>query len=380
MAWAPSQSSSNGLEYPNGNEIYFPDSLPTAPLIKISHAKFLAKDASEQNRFLETLKGPGFSYLHLADTPEGKRLLSTVEELFSLSRDIFALPQEERERWRQDFDSPYPWTGLRHRGAGVADDKGTRDWSQFMNVGKTEILDESKAMPLPDLLNQHRKLLRSFTEQAHAVLITLLESINDALGLPPGTLPSMHRFEAKGTDQMRFTYAKREDSSEQLADSGAGESTKANGLSDIALPGHRDASTITILFNKQAGLQILPPEEAQKSPMEQKWPYVKPLPGHAIINIGDAMVTYTNGLLRSTPHRVVAPPGAYPGVERYSIVYFMRPGDEEVLRRLEGSDLIPPLKAGQNGEDDGMTGAEWVKKRFRKIQANRGIIRDEKHR
>lgn len=350
------------------DEIFFPEDIPTAPLIKISHAKFLDKDAAEQNRFLETLKGPGFAYVHLADSSEGRRLLGTVEELFALSKQLFAIPMEEKMQYPQDYDNDHPWTGFRQPGTGLADHHGNRDWSQFMNIGKTELLDKSKPMPLPSLLNQHRNLLRSYMEQAHAVLITLLSSLNDALGLPKDTLPSMHRFPARGTDQMRFTYAKRE------------EGTGAARLSKIALPGHRDASTITILFNREAGLQILPPEEAHKPAPEQTWLYVKPLPGHAIINIGDAMVTYTNGLLRSTPHRVVAPPGvvAYPGMRRYSVVYFMRPGDDEVLRRLDGSGLIPPLREGEKDEE--VTGREWVKKRFLAIHQNRGIIKDHKHR
>lgn len=350
------------------DEVLFPEDIPTAPLIKISHAKFLAKDAAEQNRFLETLKGPGFAYIHLADSTDGRRLLAAVEELFTLSKQLFALPEEEKMQYVHNYNNDHWWTGFRHQGSGIADHHGHRDWSQFMNIGKTELLDESKPMPLPELLNQHRKLLRSYMEQAHAVLLTLISSLNDALGLPKDTLPSMHRFLAQGTDQMRFTYAKRE------GDPAGPDKT----LGDIALPGHRDASTITILFNREAGLQILPPEEASRPPPDQRWLYVKPLPGHAVINIGDAMVTYTNGLLRSTPHRVVAPPGAYPGMQRYSIVYFMRPGDDEVLRRLEGSELIPPLRDGES--DDKITGREWVRNRFMAIRQNKGIIKDHKHR
>ena len=37
------------------------------------------------------------------------------------------------------------------------------------------------------------------------------------------------------------------------------------------------------------------------------------LAGHAIVNLGDAMVNFTNGLLRSNIHRVVSPPGEQAG-------------------------------------------------------------------
>ena len=41
---------------------------------------------------------------------------------------------------------------------------------------------------------------------------------------------------------------------------------------------------MTILFNRLGGLQVLPPGEGAE------WCYVKPLAGHAIVNLGDAMV------------------------------------------------------------------------------------------
>ena len=40
-------------------------------------------------------------------------------------------------------------------------------------------------------------------------------------------------------------------------------------------------------------------------PGTDKWQYVKPIPGHAICNIGDAMTIFSGGLLKSNLHRVV---------------------------------------------------------------------------
>lgn len=39
------------------------------------------------------------------------------------------------------------------------------------------------------------------------------------------------------------------------------------------------------------------------------WVYVLPLPNHAIVNLGDALVKFSVGVLRSDNHRVVLPPG-----------------------------------------------------------------------
>lgn len=98
---------------------------------------------------------------------------------------------------------------------------------------------------------------------------------------------------------------------------------------------------------------------------------MKPLAGHCIVNLGDAMVKFTNGLLRSNIHRVVSPPGEQAKETRYSVVYFARPEDEVVLKRLEGSDVIPELKEGEQNEE--MNSKEWIKlqaMRLRKVDGN----------
>jgi isopenicillin N synthase-like dioxygenase len=80
-----------------------------------------------------------------------------------------------------------------------------------------------------------------------------------------------------------------------------------------ALGEHTDFGSLTILFNRIGGLQVL-------LPGTQDWVYVKPVPGCAIINLGDAMVKFSAGLLRSNLHRVVSPPGRQAELVRYSLV------------------------------------------------------------
>lgn len=46
------------------------------------------------------------------------------------------------------------------------------------------------------------------------------------------------------------------------------------------------------------GLQVLVPGT-------QDWQYVKPIEGHAICNLGDAMVIFSGGILHANLHRVV---------------------------------------------------------------------------
>jgi isopenicillin N synthase-like dioxygenase len=113
-----------------------------------------------------------------------------------------------------------------------------------------------------------------------------------------------------------------------------------------------------VLFNVLGGLQILPSAADANLHDDSAWQFVPPAPGCAIINMGDSMVKFSNGLLRSNLHRVTYAPGDQAALDRYSLAYFARPEDQVILKRLEGSDVIPPLADGVVEKE--MTSLEWV--------------------
>ena len=92
---------------------------------------------------------------------------------------------------------------------------------------------------------------------------------------------------------------------------------------------------------------------------------MRPLPGHAIVNLGDALVKFSHGLLRSNIHRVLTPPGRDAGRERYCLVYFSRPEDGVLLRRLE-SEVIPRLREGE--VEEVVDAKEWVLRRAMSVR------------
>lgn len=68
------------------------------------------------------------------------------------------------------------------------------------------------------------------------------------------------------------------------------------------------------------GLQVL-------HPILDRWMYVKPLDGYAVVNIGDSLRHMSQRRLKSCLHRVVP----FPGKEyenRTSVIYFLRPEKE----------------------------------------------------
>lgn len=149
----------------------------------------------------------------------------------------------------------------------------------------------------------------------------------------------MHRIDGRSGDQIRFVKAPPQPKDDQRT----------------ALGEHTDFGSVTVLFNRLGGLQVLPPGR------DAQWCYVKPLDNHAIINLGDAMVKFTNGLLRSNIHRVSAPPGNQAEHNRYSLVYFNRPEDDVMLKRLDGSDVIPPLADDEVEEE--INSKDWIIRR-----------------
>ncbi|EXJ92350.1 hypothetical protein A1O3_00900 [Capronia epimyces CBS 606.96] len=313
----------------------FPEDVPTAPLLRLSLARLLDRDTQEIDRFVRACEDLGFFYLDL--TGPGDSLLADADQLFEVGSELFELPLEEKRKY--DFMHKNSYFGYKGYGANVVDRSGNLDRNEFYNVSKDDILGISDPWPAPGVLDARRPLLKSFISSAHGIVTLVLELLNDHLKLPPKTLQDMHRLEGHSGDQVRFIKAPPQPRDDRRT----------------ALGEHTDFGSVTVLFNRLGGLQVLPPGR------DAQWCYVKPLPNHAIINLGDAMVKFTNGLLRSNIHRVVAPPGQQADRTRYSLVYFNRPEDDVLLKRLDASDLIPPLDADEVEEE--INSKDWIIRR-----------------
>lgn len=76
---------------------------------------------------------------------------------------------------------------------------------------------------------------------------------------------------------------------------------------------HKDSGFLTfVLQDAEEGLEI----EAQ----DGTWIKARPLQNSFVVNIGELLELATNGYLRATVHRVVAPP---PGAERLAVAFFL---------------------------------------------------------
>jgi isopenicillin N synthase-like dioxygenase len=120
-----------------------------------------------------------------------------------------------------------------------------------------------------------------------------------------------------------------------------------------------------MLFTVLGGLQILP---EGKDSENDEWLWVKPAPQCAIVNLGDAMVRFTNGLFKSPLNRVAYAPGDQAQLTRCSLAYFTRPEDSCLMKAVEGSSRIPKL---DDDEDGIVTAGEWVRTRVRVAQVQK---------
>lgn len=201
-------------------------------------------------------------------------------------------------------------------------------------------------LPLPEPFEKGRETFLSFIRTSHSIVTLVLNLFNESLDLPDGTLASLHELNAASSDAVRIIRTPPLPPSER---------------DSIVLREHTDYGSLTLLYNTLGGLQVLPRGE------DSTYVYVEPLPGHMIVNIGDALEKFTNGLLRANMHRVVPPPGAQGDFLRHSLVYFLRPNDDVHLKRIEGSKRIPALEDGVVEED--IDTRNWIVRDFKANQA-----------
>jgi isopenicillin N synthase-like dioxygenase len=139
---------------------------------------------------------------------------------------------------------------------------------------------------------------------------------------------------------------------------------------DIRAGAHSDYGTITLLFQRpgQPGLEIL---TSKRGDVAEKWYPVPVNPTNEtqtpiLVNVGDLLEYWTNGLLKSAVHRVIFPKDGK-GEDRYSIAYFCHPVDDARLEPVPSQMVQSQIqmdKSGQDREAKVMTAKEHLESRL----------------
>ena len=247
-------------------------------------------------------------------------------------------------------------------GTYATNEYGNPDNVEFINISKEDALAYPKVVhrTYPSSVVVHmERTIAPFVRKSLAVIDTILSVFEKKLELPQGSLLELHCRTGLSGSEARCIKSP----AKYYNSGGAVDKEK------VSLGAHTDFGSLSFLHNRLGGLQVLPPGSAD-------WQYVRPLPGHAICNIGDALALYSGGILRSNMHRVVPPPGPQSAFTRWSVVFFSRPSNDSELRVLEESPLVKGVLSSMTPEDraryqPNVTQGEWYIRRMVKQRVNR---------
>lgn len=200
----------------------------------------------------------------------------------------------------------------------------------------------------PEVIEEHREEIESFQRHiAQDTVQKLLTLIALVLELPEDALTNGHKYDDVSDCHLRYMIYHARSAEENAK------------FQNVYSKGHTDFGSLTLLFRQPiAALQILAPDGS--------WKWVKPYPGSITVNIADVLQFWTNGYLKSSVHRVVAPPADQAHLDRLGLLYFLRPAHDLDLKVVD-SPLLKRL--GLKSEDDaskeGIKAGDWVKARVK---------------
>ncbi|KAH8112400.1 Clavaminate synthase-like protein [Phellopilus nigrolimitatus] len=328
----------------------FPDNVPTYPLLAVDFA--LIKSGTSKKSTSSGRLPQNWDF--------GKH---EVDEMFKMGEEFFDLPLDKKLEFDQgDGGDSY---GYKAAGSTATDEYGSVDKVEYINVAKDDALAYPSVVHRtypPTVVARMDSTILPFVHKSIEVNNTVLSIFEKKLGLPAGALLECHADGNPGGSEARVT--KNLDPS-RVQD--------AKGKVDVTLGAHTDYGSLTFLHNRLGGLQVLPPGS-------DEWQYVRPLPGHAVSNIGDTLTLFSGGILRSSLHRVVVPPGAQALSTRWSLVFHTRPGYNVPLRMLkDASETIKDLAEKMTPEqrqkfEPNVTTKEWLvrRNRNRRIKNRKG--------
>ena len=265
---------------------------------------------------------------------------STIEALYSNTKEFFALPQETKRNY--EIPGLAGQRGYTSFGKEHAKGSTAPDLKEFFQFGQTvEDNDPIKAEYPDNVIVSEIKpfsptfasAYRSFEDSGSA----LLRAIAIYLGLDE---TYFDQYVHNGNSILRAIHYPP---------------IKEEPKSAIRAEQHEDINLITLLIGASAdGLEILSKQGA--------WVPVTSLPEQIVVNVGDMLQRLTNNKLRSTTHRVVNPPREKWGTSRFSIPFFLHPKSSMSLACLPSCIDAAHPKAYPDA-----TAGEYLDERLREI-------------
>jgi isopenicillin N synthase-like dioxygenase len=264
-----------------------------------------------------------------------------IERAEALSKQFFALPEEVKRKYL----IPGSGGARGYTAFGVETAKGAQafDLKEFWHVGRElpaghkfrdVMADNIWPDEIPGFKETYLALYDAFDEAGVKVLRAIARFLN--------------------VDEEYFTDTVRDGNSVmRLLHYPAQDEPTGN---HIRAGAHEDINTITLLLGaEEAGLEL--------KTRDGRWIPVSPKPGELVINIGDMLQRLTNGVLRSTSHRVVNPSPDRASHARYSMPFFLHFRPDFVIEALPGT-----VPEGEEPKWPPISSHEYLQERLREIK------------
>jgi isopenicillin N synthase-like dioxygenase len=210
---------------------------------------------------------------------------------FALMQHFFSLPQKMKQRHAYDIDANF---GYQRIAGERLDPRNAADLKEsFTMRNALQLADRSELWPAGDFRDVALALYITGLRAAYAIL----EIVAVHLALPEDFFLTRHRGE---NVTLRFLHYP---------------TGRAPRTAQLGAGAHTDYGTITVLLQDDVG-------GLELRDVDGSWRAAPPIADTAVINTGDLMERWTNGMFRSTVHRVRPVAGSR---DRYSIALFVDP-------------------------------------------------------
>lgn len=253
----------------------------------------------------------------------------TVNAAYGAAEAFFALPESTKTQY--EIADLHGQRGFTNFGTEHAKDSKAPDLKEFWHLGREQPTAHPVSYPdniWPREVPQFRPVMATLFEQLETCATALMQACAQYLGQPTDFFTTQV---SEGQTILRVIHYPPvpEDVTPD---------------SQRAAP-HEDINLITLLCEATSpGLEILTRND--------QWLPIQTLPGQIIVDTGDMLQALSNGLLKSTTHRVVNPNSSRD--RRFSMPFFVHPRPEFDLtplplciERTGGNQLYPKQTAGE---------------------------------
>jgi isopenicillin N synthase-like dioxygenase len=271
-----------------------------------------------------------------------------IDDMFSAARTFFDLPMDKKEEVSLT-KSGFGFRGYLpsfHKGSDPKLKENLQEAFQIHNELPSDDPDALAGLPLhgpnpfPSAMPDLRERMLAYKEKVEHLGQFLLSAMAVGLGLPEDHFNPYFRKPMPMLRLLHYRPQRPDESGDH-----------------IGTRGHTDTSAITILAQDQiGGLEIL-----LKS---GEWVTAPPIKGSYIVNLGELMKAWSDGIFAATPHRVI---NRY-GHERYSVPYFVNPDyHTSFAPHVKNPDPKPAIFDSLAPNDKGLVYGDWLVDVFSRI-------------